>query len=422
MIRRWQWHLVQLAQRLWVRAALYSVLAVVTAVASSLLDPLIPERLEEEIGAGSIDAILDILATSMLTITTFSLTTMVTAYSASTQDVTPRATKLLMADTTTHNVLATFIGTFLFSLVGIIVLSMEAYGAGGRVVLFLVTLIVIVIVVAALLRWIDHLTRLGRVNETTKRVEAATAAALAAWRDAPHLGGRELRPEERIAPEGAAIVRASSIGYIKHIDMERLAELTDETGAALNILVRPGTFVHTARPLAYVAQGKLDPNVVSQAFVIGDERTFLQDPLYGLAVMAEIASRALSPALNDPGTAIDVLGRCVRLLAIRMREPGGTEPPILYPALAVPNLDVAECFEHVFTAIGRDGARMVEVQIRIQKALLALKAMDPSLFGAAAEHHCELALQRAEEALSIDDDNKKPRVGASPRQVVKSSD
>ena len=53
---------------------------------------------------------------------------------------------------------------------------------------------------------------------------------------------------------------------------------------------------------------------VAEAFTIGAERTFDQDPRFGLCVLAEIASRALSPAVNDPGTAIDVIGRAVRLL------------------------------------------------------------------------------------------------------------
>ena len=178
-MRKWQWHLNRFVKKLWVRAFLFSVLAIVTAFAAVVLDPLIPDGVEDLVGAEAVDTILDILAASMLTVTTFSLTTMVMAYSASTQDVTPRATRLLMADTTTHNVLATFIGTFLYSLVGIIVLSMEAYGAGGRVVLFAVTILVILIVVGALLRWIDHLTRLGRVNETTRIVAEAGSAPAA---------------------------------------------------------------------------------------------------------------------------------------------------------------------------------------------------------------------------------------------------
>ncbi|MCI1114058.1 DUF2254 domain-containing protein, partial [Stenotrophomonas maltophilia] len=87
----------------------------------------------------------------------------------------------------------------------------------------------------------------------------------------------------------------------------------------------PGAFLHPGRPLAHVAGGSSDiDGAIRDAFSIGDERSYDQDPRFGLAVMAEIASRALSPAVNDSGTAIDVIGRLVRVLACwaeRVREP-----------------------------------------------------------------------------------------------------
>jgi hypothetical protein len=58
--------------------------------------------------------------------------------------------------------------------------------------------------------------------------------------------------------------------------------------------------------------------------IVGDVRSFDQDPRFGAVVLTEIASRALSPGMNDPGTAIDVIGRAVRLLAICIAaQPGG---------------------------------------------------------------------------------------------------
>ena len=59
-----------------------------------------------------------------------------------------------------------------------------------------------------------------------------------------------------------------------------------------------------------------------RAFIVGDDRTFREDPRFGLVTLAEIAARALSPAVNDVGTAIDIVGTFVRLLA-RWAEPTG---------------------------------------------------------------------------------------------------
>ncbi len=180
--------------------------------------PYFPASLSTNIGADSVDNILGIIASSMLTVTTFSLSTMVSAYSAATSSVTPRATRLVMEDSTTQNVLATFVGSFLFSLVGIIALTTGVYGAQGRVVLFIVTIAVIVLIVVTLLRWIDHLSRLGRVTETTRQVEEATLAAVRAWQEVPNLGGRPLPAEFETLVVGASPIFTDRIGYVQHVD------------------------------------------------------------------------------------------------------------------------------------------------------------------------------------------------------------
>lgn len=164
MISKWAWRLRRWSRRLWIRAALISLLAVAAALASLVISPFLPLGLSAQFGADSVDNILTIIASSMLAVTTFSLSTMVSAYSAATSNVTPRATRLMIEDSTTQNVLAAFVGSFLYSLVALITLSMGAYGERGRVVLFAMTVLVVVIIIVTLLRWIDYLLRLGRVG------------------------------------------------------------------------------------------------------------------------------------------------------------------------------------------------------------------------------------------------------------------
>ncbi len=132
MISRWQWVLKQTFKKLWFRATLFAIVAIITALVSILFKSLIPESVSVKVGAEAVDNILNILASSMLAVTTFSLSIMVTAYGSATTNVTPRATRLVVEDVTTQNVLATFIGSFLFSLVGIIALNMGAYGERGE--------------------------------------------------------------------------------------------------------------------------------------------------------------------------------------------------------------------------------------------------------------------------------------------------
>ena len=84
--------LVRLARRIWFRAALLTVCAVALALIAGVFGTLIPVELTMNLGQGAVGSILQILASSMLAVTTFSLTAMVTAYSSATTQATPRST------------------------------------------------------------------------------------------------------------------------------------------------------------------------------------------------------------------------------------------------------------------------------------------------------------------------------------------
>lgn len=409
---RWQWLIAQLTRQLWFRASLLGALGVIAALLAAVVERYFPWEMPGRIGADAVDSILTILASSMLAVTTFSLSIMVSAYGAATNNVTPRATRLLVEDRVTHAVLSTFIGSFLFGMVGLIVLRTGAYGERGRFILFVVTVAVVALVVIQLLRWINHITRLGRVGETTDRVEGAARAALEQRLDEPYLGGIALRDRDAV-PDTAAPVISDRIGYIQNIDMPALSRFCTENGARVFVNLTPGSFVYPHTCLARVDCGtateEATASAIQDAFTIGDERSFDQDPRFGLAVMSEIGSRALSPATNDPGTAIDVIGRTTRLLALWSRGRDAAAEPPRYPGVHVPPLETADLFEDAFMLMARDGAGLIEVQLRIQKSLLGLSRMGDVAFGAAALHQSQMAMERAEAALVLEADKRRLR-------------
>ncbi|MEA9391184.1 DUF2254 domain-containing protein [Acerihabitans sp. TG2] len=384
---KWHWLFNQLTRKLWFRSFLFAVLAVLSALISIVLKPFIPASIGGMVGADAVDNILTILASSMLAVTTFSLNIMVSAYSSASTSVTPRAARLVMEDSTTQNVLATFIGSFLFSLVGIIALSMGAYGEQGRVVLFVMTLIVVGLIVITLLRWIQHLSRLGRVGETTSRVEQAARTALENRVTIPYLGGQPWLAHVALPP-GAIPIYPAKIGYIQHVDMSMLNTYACDAECELFLSSQAGAFVHPARPLAWLTSSEqdIDTTAILDAISINAERSFDQDPRFCFSVLAEIASRALSPAVNDPGTAIDVIGRAVRLLAIW----GDNEPEqreVEYTQIYVKPIATADLFDDIFNPIARDGAAQIEVQLRLLKGLQALYQLNPQIFATDARRY-----------------------------------
>jgi len=397
---KWLYVLRRFSKRMWFRASLYCGLGMLTALVGVLIKPVLPPGLAERFGADSVGNILSILAASMLAVTTFSLSTMVSAYSAASQSATPRAAKLLIEDNQAQGALATFIGAFLFSIVGLSALSTGLYGDGGRLILFAATIAVIVLITVTLLRWIEQLARLGRVGETIDLVEKATRDAMRLRARRPWMGGVPATEP----PPDAWSVEAEAIGYIQYLDMQHLARLSEAHDIDIHVASLPGTFAVQGRPLAMVAGGFDEALVVEirKAFSVGDARTFEHDPRYGLVVLTEIAARALSPAVNDPGTCIDVIGTVVRLISgwsfARIKSAGHAE--IDYPRVFVPGLDEADFFDDVFPLVSRESAHMREVGIRLQKAYAALGRIDYPPCRQGASKHARQSLERAMEAMT----------------------
>lgn len=395
-IGRGAWLLRKWSREIWVRAGLFSLAAVATAVLAAVAGPYIPADIEVKLAANSVGGILNILASSMLAVTTFSLSIMVAAYASATSSVTPHSIKLLLGDSVAQNTLATFIGSFLFSIVGIIGLAAGIYSDSGRIILFAATLGVIAVITGALLRWIDQLGKFGRVGDMIRRVEEATIEPARQLGRLDRLGAR---PPVAI-PAHALPLYCADIGHIQHIDMARLETIAQNHDLTIHVAVLPGSYLHPHRAAAHV-EGTPDDETakaIRASFSIGNDREFDQDPRFGMIVLSEIASRALSPAVNDPGTAIEVLGAGLRVLlayAAACDEGPGEDEDKRFDRVHAPDLDIDDLFAAFFNPIARDGAAMVEVQMRLQFALQTLAENAPTLFGSAARAQSRLAFERS---------------------------
>lgn len=408
MKAHWRLLLVRITRRLWFRSTLYGAAAVFTALLGTIAKPLLPQGIAAQIGASAVGNILGILASSMLAVTTFSLSTMVAAYAAASSSATPRAATLLIEDSAAQRALATFVGAFLFSIVGLIALSTGIYGDSGRVILFGATVLMIVMIVGTLLRWIDQLSRLGRVTETIDRVELATRSAMQKASDHPWLMATPYTPP----PDDAVDVQSRKIGYVAYIDVERLQALADREKLQIWTEVAAGSFVAPGRPVARLSR-PVDENVtrdIAEAFVVGDTRNFEQDPRFGVIVLTEIAQRALSPAVNDPGTAIDIIGTVTRLLSNwALARQNASDESVRYDRVHVRALQEQDFFDDVFTPLARDSAPLLEVGISLQKALATLGGMGYPPYRHAASVHATRALAFAEDNVLLPEDRQRLR-------------
>lgn len=325
---------------------------------------------------------------------------------------TPRSFPLIIADDVSQNALSAFIGAFIYSVVAIVALTNGHFeGKASLLGLFVLTITVFAIVILSFIWWVDKIARLGRLGYTIGKVELAAEAAIKKRQSAPCLGG--------IAafnlPRDAQAVHGKSVGYVQQVYISAIQERATRSQLKVLVAALPGTFSTPTRPVAWIisetSKGAAEDDVkaIADGFVIGDSRVFDQDPRFGLIVLSEIASRALSPAVNDPGTAIDVVHTLLRLLLTwhecSVKE-GEKAREVRFDRVAVPELSMADVFDDAFAAIARDGAGTIEVIVRLLKVLEALAAIDGPSIKEAAIAQAQFTLARAETKMTLPYDLK----------------
>lgn len=397
-MNRWKFYWLRLTRELWVRASAYAAFGVAAALLATVAARWVPAAMAERLGGESVEQILTILASSLLAVATFSVGAMVTAYTAVSQGATPRVAALVTSDGQTQRSLATFVGAFLYAIVAVTAINAGYYGAEGRAILFLVSLAVVALVAYRLLAWINRLSSLARVGHMIDLVEDRARLALEARRRRPFLGGR------RGGLSTGAVILSDKTGYVQNVDPDRLQAAARAIDGLVEVLAPPGAFVRRGEAVARVSLAHCDEKAVSEfrsGFTLGPSRSYDQDPRFGLIVLAEIAAKALSPAVNDPGTAIQVVGVGVRLLDIWLAPPSEEEidPSPCSRVLAAP-LAEADLLDDIFGPVARYGAGDVPATTRLLKALRSL-SVTPGPLQAPARRMARELMDRARCAMPI---------------------
>jgi uncharacterized membrane protein len=135
----------------------------------------------------------------------------------------------------------------------------------------------------------------------------------------PTEGEHDLKPEftgefERVAEA----IPCRETGYLQSIGNDRLMGLASENDLIFLLPCRPGDFIIEGNDLMQVKpSGRIDPELADQlckCFILGDERTHIQDIEFSIHQLVEIAVRALSPGINDPITAMNCIDRLAAAL------------------------------------------------------------------------------------------------------------
>ena len=286
-----------------------ALLSVISVTPGSLIDKMMFQGT-----AGDARGVLIVVSATMITTTgiVFSLTVLSLQIASSQFSV--RLLRTFLRDVPNQVVLAIFVCTFAYSTGGLLTVG-ERAGGGEFVPKVAVTgsLALAFVSIGALIYFLHHLVHSIQIDTIMENAQKRTLDLVDELFPTPCTADAAtvVRPEP--LPE-AVVLLAPKSGYVQTVDVEDLAELATATGYCVQLATFVGDYVTAGGILGWCwsknAAAAPKPDVLQRILRhvhIGFERTLQQDIRFGLRQMVDIALRALSPAINDPYTAIQVV-------------------------------------------------------------------------------------------------------------------
>ena len=252
-----------------------------------------------------------ILATAgvVFTLLTIPLSTVAAQYGS-------RLLRVFLGDRTAQLVLGMFVAAFVYCVTGALSIPPSSVETEGPQLTATVGLLLVVATFASLILLVQHVsTMLQAPNIAAAAGVALRDVVLAEIPDEVRSGDdrndqAETVPDSLAEADGYS-VRVRESGYIQYIDPEFVLGLAKDKNLVIRLLRRPGHFVQPGAAVALVwPAGRVDEDLgrqIRNTFHIGNVRTPSEDIAYAVNQLVEMAVRAMSPAINDPFTAMTCL-------------------------------------------------------------------------------------------------------------------
>jgi uncharacterized membrane protein len=292
-------------------------------------DPQVAQVILGGIGASIMTVVSIVFAILLMTLTLASM------------QFSPRIIVSFARDRVTQWTLGIFLGTFLYCMA-----ALPAAHSLPRpfapVATVVGALLLAIACVGLLLFFIHHISQAISVNHIVDRIASETELVID---DVMPLPRKPNRVETGDGAEPAAWetpVLNEVSGYIRFVDLRRLLVLATSQRVKIHVLRRVGQFVPAGIPLLMAYKGERlsaeSSAALRSAFDLGPARTLQQDVEFGVLQIVDIALKAISPAVNDPTTAINCVDQLSRILIrFASRE---TPEPMLYDLQGVARVSI----------------------------------------------------------------------------------
>jgi len=276
------------------------------------------------VGPDAARAVLGILVSALLTFIVFVFSILLLIVQIASAQLSPRIIAPIYRSRVVRFSLALFVFTFTYTLAALAriedsVPQISMWVAVYSSVLSIAVFLYMIDHVGKALRPVIVLSSIGSAGQQV--VEDVYPQLLAVAQDKPANAAKSLTGIP------SRIVASKRTGVVLALDVSGLAELARQADCQVEFVPLVGEFVTNGDPLfkVYDGAGEISDQRLQHAVAIGTERTYEQDPAFAFRIVVDIAAKALSPAINDPTTAVlalDQIHRLLRAVAHRNLETG----------------------------------------------------------------------------------------------------
>jgi uncharacterized membrane protein len=352
-------------------AVLSSLEEAVPALSAWVPTVLFPSRADPQVA----QIILAAIAGSIMTVVSIVFAILLMTLTLASMQFSPRILVSFVRDRVTQWTLGIFLGTFAYC-VAALPAAHVLPKPFAPVATVTGAMLLALICVAGLIFFIQHISQAISVNHIVDRIARETEDVI----DAIMPDSQRYIYERAGIPfdgnERELAVDSTVSGYIRYVDTRRLLYLAKTFKVRVRMLRRVGHFAPAGVALFLVSPGeRLNPDCAREllsTFDIGPTRTMQQDVEFGVIQIVDIALRAISPAVNDPSTAItciDQLGRVV--IRFVSRKPPVSllcDPPHVVRVI-VPWIEIEGLLETAFEQIRHYSTSDIAVSLRLLRAL-----------------------------------------------------
>jgi uncharacterized membrane protein len=373
----------QLARALvgWSIPAAYAAAALALGLTLPRFESRLFPGLVANLSVSAATAIYSSIASGMIALTgiVFSLTFVMVQFSATAYS--PRLVLWIARDRAMMHALGVFTATFLYAIAALAGVDR----AGSGTVPFVSAWLSVGLLVASTAMFVVLVHRIGLLQIHRMLVFTGDQGRKVIATIYPQRVSSSAPPPSddfRSLPRSQTLLHRGGPCSTQAVDVAALVRLARSAGGVVEFAVAVGDTVVESMPLLHVrgARAPIDEGALREAIDFGAERTFEQDPKYAIRLLVDIAIKALSPAINDPTTAVQALDQIEDLLlrlGNRQLEIGDYRDEDGAVRLVVPFPSWDDLLRLAFDEISFFGATSVQVMRRMNALLADLSAAVP---------------------------------------------